>query len=119
MTFHPLFDTQMPPVPPTVHTAAFESPRQAQIDAAFEHADEEFIERYTRFARAYASIYPDFIAGEVTAAFEKKHFKLSPRQKKALGGVYQRMLKSGEIVATGGYRKRDQGNPSAIYRRKR
>lgn len=116
MTYQPtMFDTQIPMISPTVHT--YEAPRQKQIDAAFENADADFIERYTRFIRSYAAIYDDFIAGDVTTAFEQKHFKLSPRQKKSLGGLFQRLLKSGEIVATGGYRKRDQGNPSSVYRK--
>ncbi len=94
-------------------------PRAEQIELAFVHADDDFIEKYTRFVIVFADVHFDFIAGEVTEQFEKRHFKLDDRQKKALGGLYQRLLKSGEIVKTGTYRSRNQGNASAVYARKR
>lgn len=94
------------------------NPRQEKIDRARERVDPLFVERYRRFLLLFSQDHADFIAGEVTAEFEKQFKPLDASEKKALGGLYQQLQREGSIETTGSYRKRNQGNPSAVYRRK-
>lgn len=106
-----LFDTAAATV-----TAASSFPRKAQIDAAFERADEAFIERYGLVLVIYGKANAAFIAGDVTDYYVKNYGPISDKQKKSLGGLYQRLQRSGVIEKTGGSRMRDQGNLAAEYR---
>lgn len=93
-----------------------QNPRQPQIDRAFEKAEQAFLDQYENFLLTTAAFHPGFIAGEITEAYVKRHGAISIKQKKALGGLYQRLMNRGLIEKTGGYRARNQGNPSAIYK---
>jgi len=105
-------------VPHAVAVAEPSNVRQPIIDSVFERADAAFLERYGLFLVTFGRTVVDFIAGDVTAAYERRYGKISPSQKKSLGGLYQRAIKHGTIEPTNEYRKRDQGNVAAIYRLK-
>lgn len=94
-------------------------PRAKQIKAAFAKCDASFLALYEAFLFWHGATHTDFIANEVTTAFEQKHYKLSPSQKKALGGMYQGLLRREKIEKVNGSRERDQGNLSQIYRMKK
>lgn len=93
--------------------------RQETIERVYAEADENFIAGYRNFLIWFADRVDDFIAGDVTERFEKSFRKLKPRETKQLGGLYQVLQKEGVIEKTGGYRKRDQGSPAAVYRLKK
>jgi len=92
--------------------------RRKLIKQVFEKADEAFIARYTEYLMTWGGLQADFIAGEVTAFYERFNNKLSSREKKQLGGLYIALQKERVIEKTGQYRKRDQGNAAAVYRLK-
>ena len=94
-------------------------PRKAEIKRAYERVDQLFLDRYQETLEAYGSGVADFIAGDVTEVYEKRYKALSTSQKKALGGLYQRLMQQKRIEKTGEYRARNQGNASAVYRLKR
>lgn len=111
------------PFPTLPDASAFDAvavghPRQEEIERAFEKATALVLERYEAVIRTYGSVMTDFIAGDITDHYEKKWGQLSKHDKKALGGLYQRLMKRGVIVKTGEYRARNQGNASAVYRLK-
>ena len=93
-------------------------PRSEHIARAFEKADAVFVERYGLFLISFGMRHKDFIAGEVTAEYETKYGPITLKQKKALGKLYQTVQRTKLIEKTGGYRARNQGNASAIYRLK-
>lgn len=91
-------------------------PRGKQIDSAFSKADASFIALYEAFLFSFGATHQDFTACEVTEAFTAKHYTLSDKQKKSLGGLYQRLIKRGKIEKTGIPRERNQGNLAMVYR---
>lgn len=108
-----LFDTApafVPPPPASTH------PRAEQIERAFERASDEMVERYEAIIRVVGDVRDDFIAGDITDRYEQRYGKLEDHEKKALGGLYQRLIKSGVIEKTGKHRARNQGNLTAVYR---
>jgi len=93
-------------------------PREAEIQRAMERASELVLERYEAVLRSLGSVLVDFIAGDVTERYEAKYGPLAAHDKKALGGLFQRLMRSGVIEKTGEYRARNQGNAAAVYRLK-
>lgn len=92
--------------------------RQKIIKRVFERADKNFIARYTACLIEFGGTHQDWIAGDVTNFYEKRNGKLSMREGKQIGGLYQSLQKEGLIVKTGDYRSRDNGNMTAVYRLK-
>jgi hypothetical protein len=107
------------PAPEATEESTFSETRQEVIERVYAEAEAEFIQMYRAFLLAYAKHVEDFIAGEITHEFEELHGKLSTVEGKQLGGLYQSLQRDGEIEKTGGYRVRNQGNPSPIYRLKK
>ena len=91
--------------------------RQDAIKAAFARADESFREAYRAFVLQYADTHAEWIGEDVSAAYKRDRHNLLPREWRAVGHIYQQLIKSGQIERTGKYRERGQGSPSAIYRR--
>lgn len=133
MTFQPLFDTQIPMIPPTVHTAAFEmpsreidkegtafpfeNPRQAVIDAALDAAHEEWKAAYERYILSYASVsHEPFSAEDVRLRYEQSHGPQTKKQQ-ASGGIFQRLAKQGKLIAVGKKRSKKYGNDLTSYRK--
>lgn len=108
-----LFES-MPVAPPM--PMASSHPRAEQIERAFERASEFMVEHYEQIMQTVGSVRDDFTAGDITERYEQRHGKLSDHDKKALGGVYQRLLKRGVIEKTGKHRARNQGNLCAVYK---
>ena len=104
----------MPVAPPM--PMASSHPRAEQIERAFERASEFMVEHYEQIMQTVGSVRDDFTAGDITERYEQRHGKLSDHDKKALGGVYQRLLKRGVIEKTGKHRARNQGNLCAVYK---
>ena len=106
----------IPAIPANAVMRTRQPSRQKQINAVFEKADKATFFKYRCVLVQYGTTHADFIAGDVTESFETSVFKLDARHKKALGGLYQRLIAEGVIEKTGEYRKRDQGNMTAVYR---
>lgn len=111
--FDPSVDNIIAGQPPSI------GPRQDIIERTYKSAEPEFIQMYRAFLLAYAERHEDFIAGEVTAAFGEIHRPVSETEGKQLGHLYQLLQRDGSIEKTGGYRARNQGNASAVYRLQR
>jgi hypothetical protein len=93
--------------------------RRELIMRVFGEADSHFISSYVKCLVEFGLSHEDFIAGEVTTVFERRNGELSTHEMKALGGLFLQLQWKGVIEKTGGYRLRDQGNASAIYRLKK
>ena len=94
-------------------------PRAEQIARAEGKVSPEFFERYEQILMAVGQVMRGgFIACDVTEMFERRYRPLTKVEQKGLGGFYQRLLRAGVLEKTGGYRARNQGNPSSVYRLK-
>lgn len=91
--------------------------RQERIDAAFSHADARFRDEYTALVKRFAASGMPFIGQDVTDAYKRSKRLPQPREWRATGGIYQKLIRQGVIVRVG-YRARNQGSPSAVYRGK-
>lgn len=108
----PLFDTQSV----AVAEMPREESRQSQIDAAFDHADTAFKEEYTAFALLYAASHKDFTGEDVSEAYRRNRTLPQPREWRAIGGIYQRLIRQRLIEPTREYRLRANKTPTAVYR---
>jgi hypothetical protein len=113
-----MFEHEVRPDTSVARTPSLQKGRQEIIERVYEAAEPEFIAEYRSFLIEYAEWHEDFIAGDVTSEYETRSRDLTSHEKKALGGLYQSLQKEGIIEKTGGYRKRDQGSPAAVYRLK-
>jgi hypothetical protein len=105
-------------LPESLPSISIEARREI-IMRIFDAADGHFISTYVRTLVDFGFSHEDFIAGDVTAVYEKRHGELSVHEQKSLGGLYMQLQRKGVIEKTGGYRARNQGNASAIYRLKK
>lgn len=101
--------------PPSVPLSG--NPRQAEIDAALEHADKVFRDAYNAFALAYAASHGDFTGEDISTAYRSDMARPQPREWRAVGGIVQRLIRNGVFEATGEYRLRANHTPTAVYRR--
>lgn len=94
------------------------NPRQPMIDAALDHADEMFKESYRAFALSYAASHVDFIGEDISTAYKTTRLP-QPREWRAVGGLFQKLIRQGLFEPTGAYRMRANHTPTAVYRAKR
>lgn len=122
---HQLFDgdvandpvAQQPSVKEPSNRLSIEARREV-IMRIFATADGYFISEYVKCLVEFGLTHDDFIAGDVTDVYEKRSGKLSTHEQKSLGGLFLQLQRKGVIEKTGGYRARNQGNASAVYRLK-
>jgi hypothetical protein len=76
--------------------------RRELIMRVFGEADGHFISSYVKCLVEFGLTHEDFIAGEVTAVFEKRNGELSTHEAKALGGLFMQLQRKGVIEKTGG-----------------
>lgn len=93
-------------------------PREQAIKAAMANAGSKFIEEYTAFALLYAASHEDFIGEDITREWMRQK-RPCPREWRAVGGIFQGLVKRGIFEKTHEYRSRENGSPSAVYRLKR
>jgi hypothetical protein len=103
----PLFDNTPQPAAPVTIPNPTEA-RQAKIDAAFKKADEAFKREYREFILKYASDGCEFIAEEVQLIYRTCKDLPQPREWRASGGIFQKLLREGKIrrIGTGWSRLR-------------
>lgn len=92
------------------------NPRQSVIDSTLEKADEEFKERYLEVLMEFVRSGQEFIGEMVQVAYKCRRLP-PPKNWRAVGGIYQRLIRKG-VIEVVGYGKRNQGNPSPKYRGK-
>lgn len=92
------------------------NPRQTVIDSALEKADEKFKRDYTELLMSFVNRRVEFIGEDVRRRWVELG-RPQPREWRCVGGLYQQLQRKGlvEIVT---YRKREQGNMTAVYRGK-
>jgi hypothetical protein len=93
--------------------------RREVIMRIFGTADGHFVSSYVRCLVEYGLEHEDFIAGDVTALFEKRNGLLTIHEAKSLGGLFMQLQRKGVIEKTGMFRSRNQGSPAAVYRLKK
>lgn len=116
MRLEPLFDDQghnLPATPPA--EAKSKVTRQKQIDAAFEHADARFREEYERLVLRFVSQGRSFTGEDVSDAYRERPYLPQPRNWRATGGIFQKLIHRGVLIAVD-YRKRKNGNMTAVYK---
>jgi hypothetical protein len=115
MTGMPLFEnTPQPSVRPTQDPMEV---RQAKIDAAFEHANEVWKACYRLFVMRFAGEHSEFTAEECQLAY-KAHSELpQPREWRASGGIFQKLLKEGKIKRIGTGWSKQRGVPVPKFTR--
>lgn len=93
-----------------------ENPRQGFIDAAARNADIAFKQKYTALLMEFVRSGKEFIGEMVQDEYRKRRLP-EPRNWRAVGAMYQRLVRNGVIVRVG-YGKRNQGNITAAYKGK-
>jgi hypothetical protein len=93
--------------------------RREIIMRVFDTAGGHFISSYVKCLVEYGLTHQDFIAGDVTALFEKRNGLLTIHEAKSLGGLFMQLQRKGVIEKTGTFRSRNQGSPAAVYRLKK
>ena len=89
--------------------------RREAMDAAFEHADEAFREEYESLVRLFADRGIEFTGEDVQNEYKSRSHLPQLREWRATGAIYLRLKRQGVIRQTG-YRPRNQGNPTPVYR---
>ena len=95
-------------------TLGFTNPRQPIIDRALDNADERFKQEYLALLMEFVRSGQDFIAQDVRDRWTALG-KPKPREWRAIGGMYQKLIHAQKVEIVG-YRKRDQGSITAVYR---
>ncbi len=110
----PLFDQQTAPLTAPVDPMV---ERNAKMQAAYDAANERFKEQYEDLLiRQFVMPGGEFTGEDVQNAFKSRPYLTQPREWRAVGNIYKRLVKDGVIVNVG-YRKRNQGNPTPVYRK--
>jgi hypothetical protein len=95
------------------------NPRQAVIDATTDKADAEWKGRYRAFALDYLAIHADGTAEEIRLAYNERPGLPKTDKQQSSGGIFQRLVKSGQIEPCGMRRSTIYGNMLQVYRLKR
>src|SRR3954464_8347220 len=75
--------------------------RREVIMGIFGTADGHFVSSYVKCLVEYGLTHEDFIAGDVTALFEKRNGLLTIHEAKSLGGLFMQLQRKGVIEKTG------------------
>lgn len=91
--------------------------RRKAMKAAFDHADEKFKDEYRKVLMQFVESGQAFIGEDVRRFYASKANLPQPREWRCVGALYQKLVRQG-VLEVVGYRKRNQGNMTAVYRRR-
>ena len=89
--------------------------RQPHIDAAFEHADRRFREEYEQILMIFVERGMEFTGEDVQKEYRSRTWLPQPREWRATGGIFQKLKRRG-VIRQVGFRARNQGNPTPVYK---
>ncbi len=93
--------------------------RKTAMEAAYDHAGEAFKTHYESLLMEFVESGKEFTGNDVGEAYRaKKHLPQPKKDFRATGYMYSALRENGRLEIVG-YRKRPNGNPTAIYRGKR
>jgi carbamate kinase len=96
----PLFDNTPQPAAPVTIPDPMEV-RQEKIDAAFKNADEAWRTEYQKYVLQVANANEEFTAEDCQLGYKKMYAMPQPREWRASGGIFQKLLREGKIRRIG------------------
>lgn len=103
------------PAPPSVPAPDPMQIRHDAMTAAFEHADDVFREKYEELVVWFASRGIEFIGEDVQNEYKRRSYLPQPREWRSTGAIYLKLKRRG-VIRQIGFRARNQGNPTPVYR---